>query len=191
MVSSHWNILNLFWFSYFSLTFRIFSGSRPFYWIHETNVYTSLTRPTLYQNERTCETSPGFPSGHMMIAASFLFVMLIAVEKLIVQKTIQTPKRRKPLRYLARLVFTLILITTAISRMYFATHFLHQCIFGALLGISISELLSFTQYTERVKQMEKRRWFTIGCIMTATVTSLFWLHKLLTGNPMASVQMVC
>lgn len=127
----------------------------------------------------------------MMIAASFLFVMLIAVEKLIVQKTIQSPKHRRPLRYLARTIFALILIMTAISRMYFATHFLHQCIFGALMGISISETLSFTKFTDKVKLMEKGRWFSIGCFMAATVTSLFWLHKLLTGNPMESVHMVC
>lgn len=171
--------------------FRLLNEDRPYWWVHETKVYTTLTRPKIYQNERTCETSPGSPSGHMMIASSFLFVMLIAVEKLIVQRTIKSPQRRKPLRYLARTVFTLILITTAISRMYFATHFLHQCIFGAVLGISISETLSFTKFADKVKLMEKGRWFSVGCFMAATVTSLFWLHKLLTGNPMSSVHMVC
>lgn len=123
----------------------------------------------------------------MMIAASFLFVMLIAVEKSIVKNFIEY---RKPLRYLARSVFAFILIMTAISRMYFATHFLHQCIFGALMGASISETLSFTQFTGKLQRVEKQKWFTIGCSMAAVVTSIFWLHKLTSGNPMAAVHMV-
>lgn len=150
-------------------------------------MYNALTRPKLYQTERTCETSPGSPSGHMMVAASFLFVMLIAVEKLIVLKAL---KHRRLLRYIARAVFALILIVTAISRMYFAAHFLHQCIFGTVLGMAISETLSFTRFTDKVQQAQKQRWFLIGCGMTATVVSIFWLHKFYNGNPMASVQLV-
>lgn len=123
----------------------------------------------------------------MMIAASFLFVMLIAVEKSIVQNCMDY---RRPLRYVARTVFAFILIMTAISRMYFATHFLHQCIFGALMGASISETLSFTQFTGKLQRMEKQKWFTIGCSMAAVVTSIFWLYKFASGNPMAAVHMV-
>lgn len=166
----------------------ILSGDRPYWWVHETKVYTSLTRPTLYQNERTCETSPGSPSGHMMIASSFLFVMLIAVEKLIVLKTF---KHRRFLRYIARTVFASILILTAISRMYFAAHFLHQCIFGAILGITIAETISFTRFTDKVQQTGKKQWFYVGCGMTTTVVSIFWLHKFYNLDAMASVQLVC
>lgn len=122
-----------------------------------------------------------------MIAASFLYVMLIATEKLIVLKCMEY---RRVLRYLARTVFVMILVATAISRMYFATHFLHQCIFGAVLGISISETLMFLKFIDRVQKMEKRQWFTVVCSMAAVVASIFWLHKLLTGNPMASVHLV-
>lgn len=167
---------------------RILSGDRPYWWIHETNLYNALTRPTLYQTERTCETSPGSPSGHMMVAASFLFVMLIAVEKFIVLKTFN---QRRILRYIARAVFALILILTAISRMYFAAHFFHQCIFGALLGMTITETFSFTRLTDNVQQAQKQRWFLIAVCMTGTVVSIYWLHKYYNGNPMASVQLVC
>lgn len=124
----------------------------------------------------------------MMIAASFLFVLLIAAEKLIVHKTINY---RRPLRYLARIIFTTLLVITGISRMYFATHFLHQCVFGAILGMSISETFMFMRYVDKVQRMERPRWFKIGCSMAAMVTAIFWIHKLTNGNPMASVHMVC
>lgn len=75
--------------------------------------------------------------------------------------------------------------------MYFATHFLHQCVFGAVMGICVSEWIMFTKYVDKMKQIEKRKWFTIGCSMAATVTSIFWLHKLINGNPMATVHLVC
>lgn len=122
-----------------------------------------------------------------MIAASFLFVMLYAAEKLIVLKTI---KYRRPLRYLARGVFVLILIVISISRMYFATHFLHQCIFGALMGASVSEAIMFTNYVVKVQRMDKSKWFTAGCLMASTIAVIFWLFKYYNGNPMASVHLV-
>lgn len=166
---------------------RILSEHRPYWWIHESSAYNSLTRPTFYQTERTCETSPGSPSGHMMIASSFLFIMLIFVEKLIVLKS---NKYRRPFRYLARLVFALILTVTAISRMYYATHFLHQCIFGIVLGISIAETVMFTKYTDRVQMMDKRKWLKIICAMGAIIASIYWTLKLMKGNPMESVHLV-
>lgn len=167
--------------------FRILSEDRPYWWVHETKSYTSLTRPVLYQNERTCETSPGSPSGHLMIAASFLFVMLISVEKLIVLKFM---RYRRELRYLARLIFALILIVTMISRMYFATHFLHQCIFGATMGVCVSETVMFTKFVNKAESMSKRQYFKVGCSMAAIIAVIFWVQKLLSGNPMASVQLV-
>ena len=181
----------LFWTRVASLKviyFRIFSADRPYWWVHETTAYTSLTRPTLYQTERTCETSPGSPSGHMMICSSFLFIMLLAVEKLIVLKRMDYRRR---LRYLARTVFGLVLVVLGFSRMYFATHFFHQCVFGAILGISISEMVSFMRYTDNVQRMQKRQWFKVCCAMAISVASIYWVHKLISGNPMASVQLVC
>lgn len=124
----------------------------------------------------------------MMIAASFLFVMLIATEKLIVANFMQY---RRCLRYLARLVFAAILIVTAVSRMYFATHFFHQCVLGVIIGISISETISFTRFTDKVQKLEKSSWFTTACVMSAMVAVIYWMHKLINGNPLASVHLVC
>lgn len=124
----------------------------------------------------------------MQVAASFLFVMLIATEKLIVANFMQY---RRCLRYLARTVFAFLLIVTAVSRMYFATHFLHQCILGVIIGISISETISFTRFTDKIQRMEKSSWITTACSMAASVTAIYWMHKLIDGNPLASVHLVC
>lgn len=166
---------------------RILSEDRPYWWIHETKAYTSLTRPTLYQTERTCETSPGSPSNHVMTAASFLYVLLLFIERVIVVNFTRHPRL---MRYFARIIFAAILIILTISRMYFATHFLHQCIFGATMGICVSETVIFTKFVNKFESMTKRQWFKVGCSMSAIVASIFWLHKLISGDPMSSVQLV-
>jgi membrane-associated phospholipid phosphatase len=124
----------------------------------------------------------------MMTAASFLYVMLLFIEKVIV---LNLPNYARILRYLARSVFTALLVVLSLSRMYFATHFLHQCIIGATMGICVSETVIFTKFTNKAESMNKRQWFKVGCTMAAIVASIFWLHKLISGNPMASVQLVC
>lgn len=171
----------------FFVSLRILSEHRPYWWVHETKAYTALTRPVLYQTERTCETSPGSPSNHLMSAASFLYVLLIFVERLIV---LNFMNYRKVLRYIARTVFAIILIGLGLSRMYFATHFLHQCIFGATMGICVSETVMFTKFTNKAESMNKQQWFKVGCSMSAVFALIFWFYKLVTGNPMASVQLV-
>lgn len=165
----------------------IISEDRPFSWIHETKTYTSLTIPTLYQTERTCETSPGSPSGHMMLASSFLYLILNEVEEQIQQKLI---KWQKFVKLLARVVFGLMLIFTALSRMYFAAHFLHQCIFGIVLGISISRTLIHSNLGRKIENMYKLQWISGACLMTAIVITIFFAHKLISGNPMRSIHMV-
>lgn len=168
---------------------RYFAADRPFWWVHETKVYSALNRPTLYQTERTCETSPGSPSGHMMIGAGFLFISLITVEKLIV-RNFRSNGIRRILRYLARIAFAAFLIVLALSRMYFSTHFLHQCILGAVFGICITEAVVFTKLTDKIQLMQKSSWFKCALLMSAGVGASYWIVKAIYGNPMESVHLV-
>lgn len=169
--------------------FRYFAADRPFWWIHETKVYSSLNRPTFYQTERTCETSPGSPSGHMQIGAGFLFICLITVEKLIVRNFTSNALRRV-LRYLARFAFAAFLIVLAFSRMYFATHFLHQLIVGAVFGICITEAVVFTKLTDKIQLMQKGSWLKTAILMGAGVGASYWIVKYFHGSPMESVHLV-
>lgn len=73
--------------------------------------------------------------------------------------------------------------------MYFAAHFLHQCIFGSVLGIIVSTLMRRGQNYEEIARFEKLKWFKIIIAMSSSTTLIFWLHKLISGDPMASVHL--
>lgn len=163
----------------------IISEDRPYWWVHETSAYTSITRPTLYQTERTCETSPGSPSGHMMVAGAFIHLIYDEINRQIERKAENNIK----LRILNRFAFITILTITAVSRMYFAAHFLHQCLFGCILGIIISILINRSDNFEEISNVNKSKWFKITILMSVTTTVIFWLHKLISGNPMNSVHL--
>jgi membrane-associated phospholipid phosphatase len=123
----------------------------------------------------------------MMIGAGFLFMCLVTIEKLIVRNFMSTAIRCI-LRYLARILFAAFLIILGVSRMYFATHFLHQCIIGAVFGICITEAVIFTKLTDKIQL--KTSWFNTGFLMAAGVGASYWIVKYFYGNPMESVHLV-
>jgi glucose-6-phosphatase len=159
----------------------ILDEDRPYWWIHESKAYTSLTRPTLYQTERTCETSAGSPSGHLMLAACFLHVIYDEINSRI--------RGNAKLKILNKVALLSLLFVTAVSRMYFAAHFLHQCILGGVIGILVSTLMTRRGFSERFARFEKRTWVTIIVWMVISVISIYWAHKFISGNPMKSVQL--
>lgn len=70
---------------------RLLREDRPYWWVHETQVYGTLgpdnqmifKRPYLKQTPLTCETGPGSPSGHLMGAAVLAYVLVQAVNKFV------------------------------------------------------------------------------------------------------------
>jgi glucose-6-phosphatase len=166
----------------------ILSEDRPYYFVHESSAY-KLTRPTLYQTERTCETSPGSPSGHLMIASCFLYIIYDEINNQIEKRVAMREKKMKLMKILNRLALIAILTLTAVSRMYFATHFLHQTLLGAVLGTLIAMIIASKNGNEFVVTMSKKSWFLTGLGMVLLTTTIYWMHKLISGNPMYSVQM--
>lgn len=164
----------------------ILDEDRPYWWVHETKAYTSLTRPTLYQTERTCETSAGSPSGHLMLAACFLHVMYDEINSQIDRSQSQ---HKIKLKLLNRLALIVTLTLTAVSRMYFAAHFLHQCILGCAIGIFVSIVMTRGDLFEKITKFEKRSWMSVVISMILSVLMIYWAHKLFSGNPMKSVQL--
>lgn len=165
----------------------ILNEDRPFWWVHETKLYTSLTRPILYQTERTCETSGGSPSGHMMLASCFLFIIYEELNSVIDRHTLHT--QNIMLRILNRISVIALLTFVAASRMFFSAHFLHQCILGCVLGILVAKLMSTERFSEIISQYRKKDWFILGMCMATSVTIIYWAHKLLSGNPMRTVHL--
>ncbi|KAG5670407.1 hypothetical protein PVAND_000675 [Polypedilum vanderplanki] len=165
----------------------ILDEDRPYWWVNETKAYTSLTRPILYQTERTCETSGGSPSGHSMIAACFLYIIYDEINRQIDNRPSMSHK--VILKILNKIGLTFILTITAISRMYFAAHFLHQCILGFMLGLLVANLMANHGLAEKFSSFEKRTWMTIIAWMIILVVSIYWAHKLISGNPMKTVEL--
>jgi glucose-6-phosphatase len=153
----------------------IINEDRPYWWVNETKVYTLSNRPHLYQTERTCETSPGSPSGHLMLASCFCYLIYQEVNKVVGLK----------MKILSRFVLIAMLTFTAISRMYFAAHFLHQCLFGSVLGILIIKW----DLAGALANFRKSKWFVTIFGMASFVTSTYWIFKLLSINPMKSVDL--
>ncbi|XP_059812555.1 glucose-6-phosphatase 3 isoform X2 [Hypanus sabinus] len=62
-------------------------GERPFWWIHESGVYSKHQMPKLQQFFCSCETGPGSPSGHAMITAAAWWLMMTSFSTFIYNRT--------------------------------------------------------------------------------------------------------
>ena len=95
----------------------VFRGERPYWWVAEQGRNISLQQTAL-----TCETGPGFPSGHQQATAVVWLCLLDAVQA--------GPR-------LGRLVFTAVQLAMFLSRVFIAAHFPHQCLAGLLAGTAL------------------------------------------------------
>ncbi|XP_053665027.1 glucose-6-phosphatase catalytic subunit 1 [Anopheles marshallii] len=160
----------------------ILAEDRPFWWLNETKEFSSLNRPKIYQNELTCEPSPGNPSGHLMTSTTYLFVIFSVLEEYF-------QKYGRFARVSLRTAYYSTLFFISISRMYFGCHFLHQCVFGILLGIVMSKVcLSHRMEKYIAKQSCKRRVGFVICLCLLVI-SLYWAQKLLGIDPQWAVKM--
>ncbi|CAL4141041.1 unnamed protein product, partial [Meganyctiphanes norvegica] len=131
-------------------------GDRPFWWVHESALYKNqlpvvVAPPMLMQFPRTCETTPGFPSGHTMLNAAMFFVLAQALCDTVARST--TFLSRTGRTWLIRGIWTTYIIWIAlmiISRTYIATHFPHQACAGAAIAF-----LSGREITKVYQKMDK------------------------------------
>uniref|UniRef100_A0A8C6XG75 Glucose-6-phosphatase n=1 Tax=Naja naja TaxID=35670 RepID=A0A8C6XG75_NAJNA len=111
------------------LPFRILFGERPYWWVHETDLYGNVTPPVIRQFPITCETGPGSPSGHAMGCSGVYYVMVTALLSQLL------PQKRNTLR-----------VCVCLSRVFIAAHFPHQVIAGVISGKLFLEYWCFTRY---------------------------------------------
>ncbi|XP_041663817.1 glucose-6-phosphatase 2-like [Cheilinus undulatus] len=120
----------------------ILFGQRPYWWVHETHFYHNNSFPHLEQFHITCETGPGNPSGHAMGSSCVWYVMITsALSFTRPSKYFQTCRFRL-LKSCLWMIFWLIQISVCISRVFIATHFPHQVIFGLLAGMLVAEVFN-------------------------------------------------
>ncbi|KHJ43233.1 PAP2 family protein [Trichuris suis] len=106
----------------------ILHGERPYWYVHEHGMSDAASQ--LKQFSLTCETGPGSPSGHAMITASVWYIIVWAYIKYVVRQY----RRRYKLSLGAWLLYAVLLVLVAISRLYIATHFPHQVLLGSAIG---------------------------------------------------------
>ncbi|RWS29486.1 glucose-6-phosphatase-like protein [Leptotrombidium deliense] len=156
----------------------VLHGERPYWWIHETNIYNKTQMPDVQQFFLTCETGPGSPSGHAMATAAIWYVI---IEALLRRKGTLT--KRSMINRIFWSIYTIILCTVSLSRVYIAAHFPHQCALGMIIGIAVSMLVTNLD-TDR---FERKHYFAGTVCLVASAFSTFLILKALGMNPMWSV----
>lgn len=175
----------------------ILAGERPYWYVHERanqmelqainttginsydfaiNNLVPVNKPLaqLRQFPVTCELGAGSPSGHSMVTATVWYVMINAYLKGQLPLWFQATnnKTNDVNRVLSAswwLIYTVMLITVSLSRVYLACHFPHQCLGGALLGLLIGWFVCERMPVERLE----RRHFcmaTVGMFTSALGT---------------------
>uniref|UniRef100_A0A182QTR7 glucose-6-phosphatase n=1 Tax=Anopheles farauti TaxID=69004 RepID=A0A182QTR7_9DIPT len=160
----------------------ILAEDRPFWWLNETKEFSSLNRPKIYQNELTCEPSPGNPSGHLMTSTTYLFVIFSVLEECL-------GKYGRLSIISLRVVYYSTLFFISISRMYFGCHFLHQCIFGIVLGIVMSKVCLSHRLEKYISKQSGKRRVGFVVLICLLMLSLYWIQKLLGIDPQWAVKM--
>lgn len=159
---------------------------RPFWWVNETPAYTALTRPTLRQTYLTCETSSGNPSGHVMILAAVLYAAM--------EESIQTCQWYKTggnaIRCLTWNTYIFLLALVSISRMYFACHFLHQCVLGAALGVILMKLIRRHQLDGNFFHLSIGKATCVGVLLILITLVIYIAQLLLQKDPQWSIRKV-
>ncbi|RWS26625.1 glucose-6-phosphatase-like protein [Leptotrombidium deliense] len=156
----------------------ILHGERPYWWIHETNVYNKTHMPDVQQFFLTCETGPGSPSGHAMVTAASLYVI---IEALLRRKGTLT--KRLMINRIFWSVYTIIVCTVSLSRVYIAAHFPHQCALGMIIGIAVAILVS----NLNIDRFQRKHYFAGTLFLLTSVLSTFVVLKAFGMNPMWSV----
>ncbi|KAG8446928.1 hypothetical protein GDO86_014398 [Hymenochirus boettgeri] len=108
-------------------------GERPFWWIHESGKYDGLN---LTQFPSTCETGPGSPSGHCMITGAALWPVVMYFNSRLPKRTLQS--------LVPVLLYTLLIVGVAISRILILAHFPHQVLAGIITGVCLGHSLQRT-----------------------------------------------
>lgn len=139
----------------------ILHGERPYWWIHERQQHDHLMHPvSLEQYSLTCETGPGSPSGHAMITAAVMYVMMRSFNKHAL------PSNRNDLKFMIWCLYGMLLFAVNISRLFIATHFPHQVVAGTIAGMLLGEVIKH----EHVSKLALRHylgWCTLLLILVA------------------------
>ena len=107
----------------------IFRDDRPYWWTEAESCNLGYSNVNLRQYKMTCETGPGFPSGHVMSTSSVGLLLALHLKERLKSPLLMTP---------IWFVYIVLVSAGGLSRVYVATHFPHQILVGAIVGCSLS-----------------------------------------------------
>ncbi|XP_031619959.1 glucose-6-phosphatase 2 [Contarinia nasturtii] len=175
-IISHISVILLKW---------MLAGTRPYWFVNESDLFTNLTRPNIRQTYLTCETTAGNPSGHVMFTASILFFVIRTI-------FYQSPWFRrylnKPFKYFLWNVYVGVLGFISISRMFFACHFFHQCVLGSCFGIIISQFLQHRKVNRLLMEMHRGMALLFGIAVLSLCITVYYAHYILAHDPQWAVK---
>ncbi|XP_030377838.1 glucose-6-phosphatase [Scaptodrosophila lebanonensis] len=156
----------------------IYPELRPLWWLRELYANEKAYKPqvALQAHELSCETSGGMPCTHSM---SFTVFMLILISYLFVYCH-QRFKCWRPntWRIIAYSVITGCVCCVWLSRLYFATEFLHQCVLGSYFGVRAMN--SFEKHTDYLYS-RPRAWSVLVIVLLGCVAIAVYFVKLHLG----------
>lgn len=169
------------------ISYRVLLGTRPYWWINETDLFTNLTRPSIRQTYLTCETTAGNPSGHVMFSAAVLFCV---IKSIFYHSTWFRYHSSKLLKIFVWNIYAFLLGFISISRMYFACHFFHQCVIGIGFGIIISQILQHRKINHDIMELHRKSAFFIGLCALLLCVAIYYAHFLISYDPHWAVKKV-
>lgn len=157
-------------------------GERPYWWIHETQVYnrTGINTPDIQQFFLTCETGPGSPSGHSMVTAAVWYVIL---DSYLQKYNIIKKNSSNIISKFCWLAYLVLVTTVSASRVFIAAHFPHQC----FIGIAVGCLVAWALDNINQKKINTLSYCAITAGMLASAFSVYGFLKAMGVNPMWSV----
>lgn len=159
--------------------------------ISESNANQRQPLANLRQFPVTCELGAGSPSGHSMVTATVWYVMIDAYLKgqlrfwSAPKGASEATGSNRVLASISWTLYTLMLISVSLSRVYLACHFPHQCLGGALLGLLIAWFVCERLPIERLE----RTHFCLATVgMFASALGTYAILGSMGFNPLWSVE---
>lgn len=122
-----------------------------------------------------------------MFQAAFLYIVITELMNQLYKGQVLTKKTSNIVGWI---IYLCLINMVALSRMYFACHFFHQCLIGAILGHFIARYTIRFTVMEKLYGFNKIQMLAIGIIVALTATCVFFGQKLFGLDPLWSIKIV-
>ena len=151
-------------------------GERPYWWVHESGMYSKEDIPHLNQFSITCETGPGSPSGHAMITSAVWYVL---THDFLISRDIKSGT----MHLITWSLYAAMISAVCLSRLFIATHFPHQVVAGTIVGIALAKSLGSIS----TASLKTKHYITTAAALTLAAIVTYLLLLAVGVDPLWSV----